>query len=111
MIHSDGQYRVWIQVDHALMDVGLHVTEVLGGGTHRILGSTGQWSEPIQSGVAVADTPIRLPDGPVLALVAKAMAEHTGGNLPSGSEVRVLREWLSAEQGRVDRLVERGLNA
>lgn len=38
-------------------------------------------------------------------VIARAVASHLGDNLPTAAEVKVLREWLATELGRVERIL------
>lgn len=71
-----------------------------------VLDRDGSWV-PISENVQLPhDLGFRMPKAAVEA-VARACAELLGNDLPSTAEVKVLRESLEVERGRVDRILDR----
>lgn len=73
-------------------------------GNKSYLGEDNLWHTIVEGAEYPVKAGIVLPAGSVEA-IAEAVDRHLGKAAHSNTEVRVLREWLAVEQGRVERVL------
>jgi len=96
--------EAYIEDRYMARGVRLHLYRPSAIGQVSILMRDGTWAEHNEMHVLPEDAGVELPRE-AIAAIHEAIKRYGGTLTDEGTEVKVLREWLEVERGRVDRLI------